>query len=348
MSITEVFLSEAVATAIILMFDAPSGMIADSFGRKRCVVVGKFLFLGSTICIACMTSPIHGYVANILWAFSVVLISGAESALVYDELKKRNALGEYQKLVKDVQSYSFLLVAFTTVITGFVAEINLRLPLILSIPGVCIATVLACYLPRDVPSKSHRAHTFESYKHHMYEAVQEVMRSSRLKVLFVWLAIFAVMGKLYFFIYNPYLELVQVPYSHIGIIFSLINIASFLTAKYAFWFKERINHVGLWIGFVIQGVTMFLQAYFVQYISGWFFISQGIARGYVNTVATPLLNEEIESQKRATVLSFHSSLMSLLQVGLFLVMAPFSGDIPLFLCILGGVTLVMSFLSRKV
>jgi len=83
-------------------------------------------------------------------------------------------------------------------------------------------------------------------------------------------------------------------------------------------------------------------------LSGWLFGVQGLTRGYINTVSEPLLNKEIESGKRATVLSFQSSLSSLLQVTGFLVTSPLSGSITTLLLVLGVTALFLGLLSRKV
>ncbi len=345
MSTEQIFLSEALATGLVLVLDAPSGILADMLGRKMCVTLGKLCFLVSTLFLAFMDSPLHGYIANVLWAVGVSLRSGADSALIYDELQKRGELPEYQTLMKKTHSYWFFLTAFTTLVTGFIAEIDLRLPLLLSLPGVAISSILILFFPKE-EKRSHE-HTLANYKRHMQEAVREVWNNKRLKSLLLWLALLGVMGKIYFFTYNPYLELVHVPYSQVGIIFSTINIFAFVASRYAFQIQEKLKCVGFGIGFYLQGVVMLTQGMFTHYLSGWLFGIQGLTRGYINTVSEPLLNKEIESEKRATILSFQSSLSSLLAVTGFLITSPLSGSITTLLLVLGVTALTLSFLSRK-
>lgn len=346
MSPEQIFLSEAFATALVLVLDAPSGMLADLIGRKNCVIFGKICFLTSTILTAFMECPLHGYLANILWAIGVSLRSGAESALIYDELQKRDALSEYQILMKKTHSYWFLLTAFTTLAAGFMAEIDLRLPLLLSLPGVILSSSLIFFFPPE-EKRSHE-HSLNNYKEHVSEAVKEVLSSKKLKSLLLWLALFGVMRKIYFFTYNPYLELVHIPYSQVGIIFSAINIFSFVASRYAFQIQKKLNCVGLWIGFLLQGVTMLVQGTFTHYFSGWLFGIQGLVRGYIDTVSDPILNKEIDSSKRATVLSFQSSLSSLFQVIGFLLTSTLSGSITTLLLSLGVLAIFLSVLSRKI
>jgi len=347
MSNEQIFLSEAFATGLILILDAPSGMLADLIGRKKCVIIGKILFLISLLFMAFMTSPIHGYIANAFWAIGVSLKSGADSALIYDELKKRNALDEYKLYCEKQNSYSFLLAALTTLSAGFIAEIDLRLPMILSIPGVLISTILVFFFPKE-ERKTHE-HSFANYKLHMLDAYKEVLNNKILQTLLLWFAILGVLGKIYFFTYNPYLEMVKIPYSEIGFIFCGINIFAYVASKYAFKIQEKLGNLGVGLIFIFQGIIMLVQASFVNKFSGLLFVLAGGVRwGYMSTISGPVLNSEIQSEKRATVLSFYSSFSSMLQVIVFVIASPLSGNIPVLLAVIGVTSLALGFISRKV
>jgi hypothetical protein len=248
--------------------------------------------------------------------------------------------------MKRVYSSSFFINAFTTLVAGFLAEVSIRLPLMLSLPGVVISCIIICFFPQE--ERVMVKHTMANYKKHLREALGEVKKNKRLQSLLIWLALLGVMSKLYFFTYNPYLEMVHVPYREVGAIFFAINIFGFIASRYA-------TEIGEWLGggggfrvwFLLQGALMLIQGLFTQYLSGFLFALQGITRGYVYTVKEPLMNKEIGSEKRATVLSFQSSLSGLLQVMMFLVVSPLSGNVTMLLLVLGVASLALSFLSRK-
>lgn len=346
MSTEQIFLSETVCMLIILLLDAPSGILADMIGRKKCVILGKVIFLIAIFFIAFMTTPLHGFIANVLWSISVVLCSGAESALIYDEFIKRNANEEYKIVIKKSNSYKFFLLSFTAFASGFLAEIDLRLPLILSIPLVVISTILIFFFPKEISIK--KEHSYLLYKQHIIEAFGEIYKKKKLRELILWLAILGVMSHLYFFTYNPYLILVTVPYRDVGIIFAVINIFAFLVARYAFVLQEKMKKVGFGFTFLFSGIIMIIQANFLHYLSGWLIALQGFQRGYFTTITEPLLNKEIESEKRATVLSCSSSFGSLLASFCFLITSSMSNNIPLLLMILGITSILFAFLSRKI
>ncbi len=345
MSGEQIFFSESLATLLIILMDAPGGIIADKIGRKTCIILGHISLLASVTLIACMNTPLHGIVANLLWAMSIALLSGAETAYIYDTLEERNALHEYEELVKKSLSYKFALAAIATLLSGFLAEISLRLPLLLSIPGIVIASFLTFLLPKE--KKIAYSHSFKEYYLHLREAALEAFHNPRLRMLLVWVALFGVTTKIYFFTYAPFLDRLHVPYSLIGIIFCFINIASFISAHFAFTLQKKLRRNGIGLMFFIQGGLQLVQAITVASWSGWLFSLQGLVRGYTSTISDPMLNKEISKEKRATILSFESSLKNVLSALIFLLIAPLNNDPVLLIGCLGIISFVFGSMTRK-
>lgn len=346
MTVAEIFFSEALAVALVFVLDAPSGVVADMIGRKKCVVIGRFCLLLSMIFFAFMEKAWHAYVANFFWAVGISLRSGAESAMIYDELRRRNALNEYPALMKRCHGFFFLLAIPSAVLTGFIAEkFGLRTPLLLSIPGVCLSMLLVYFFPKEEVFE--KVHTIKSYCEHLVEAIKETAKNKKLWIFMFWFALLSVIGKVYFFMYNPYLELVKVPYSQIGFIFAGLNLISLAATWYTFWLHEKIGRFGFGVWFSSQGVIMLAQAYFLSAWCGWLFSAQGVLRGYGSTIREPILNNLIPDEKRATMLSFDSSFSSLLQVLSFAIIAPISNNLVISLYLLGGISFFFAFFSRR-
>ena len=93
LSLTEIMLLQSAYSLSLALFEIPSGYIADSFGRKNSIVIGTILtFIGYLI-----FSFYYGFynfiMAEILLGLGGSLISGADSALIYDtllETKEKN------------------------------------------------------------------------------------------------------------------------------------------------------------------------------------------------------------------------------------------------------------------
>ena len=94
---TEIYLLESALAAGILLFEIPSGYLADKFGRRNSILVGSIL---ATIGYSIYS---FGYsfetflVANFLLGVGNSCISGADSALAYESFKSLEIEEKYLK-----------------------------------------------------------------------------------------------------------------------------------------------------------------------------------------------------------------------------------------------------------
>ena len=347
MTTSDILISEAWAILLLLSLDAPSGVLADLVGRRVCVIWGMFFRVISVCLLVFMSEKWHCYLANVFWAFAVSLRSGAESALIYDFLKRVKVENLYEKINKNFSKNYFLLAFFTSIAAGFLAKIDLRLPLLLSLPGVLISFIFAFYLPKEI-GISKEKHSLQLYIEHTKEATKEIMHDYNLLKVMFWISIISVVGKFSFFTNASYIEKVGIPYEYVGLIFAGINIFGFISSKYSLQLQKRLGKYDFSFMLFSQGATMIIQSIFMTPFSGWLFLIHGFARGYMNSLSETFLNIAIKnSNKRATILSFQSSFSGLLGALIFALMAPFSNDIKIILIIIGFLSLFLSFLAKK-
>jgi hypothetical protein len=95
------------ATGFVI--EVPSGAWADSYSRRKLLMLGAFLSaLGYTAWIVLPTYA--GFALGfVLWGISSALISGTYEAFVYDELAVRSLTSRYATLLGRARSASFIL-----------------------------------------------------------------------------------------------------------------------------------------------------------------------------------------------------------------------------------------------
>ncbi len=97
-SLWEIGLAESVLHIVSLLFEIPSGMVADLLGRKRTLVFGGFLGVAANILMAFAPNLFFICFAMGLNAISNTMFSGTNTALVYDSLKQAGHTEDYIKV----------------------------------------------------------------------------------------------------------------------------------------------------------------------------------------------------------------------------------------------------------
>ena len=98
-SYTQMFLMETVFSVCLFLLEVPTGVIADKFGRKASIFLGCILFGASFIVIGFTYSTVVFVLAQIIGSLGMSMISGADSALVYENSKLRGKTDEQATVV---------------------------------------------------------------------------------------------------------------------------------------------------------------------------------------------------------------------------------------------------------
>lgn len=86
-SLVEIGLAESCFHITMLLFEIPSGVISDVFGRKKSMILSQCMFILSALCMAFSTDFFTVCIALTLDALGFTFESGAREALAYDSLK---------------------------------------------------------------------------------------------------------------------------------------------------------------------------------------------------------------------------------------------------------------------
>ncbi len=111
-SLWEIGLAESVLHIVSLLFEIPSGMVADLLGRKRTLVFGGFLGVAANILMAFAPNLFFICFAMGLNAISNTMFSGTSTALVYDSLKQADHAEDYIKVSANESQISMAANAF--------------------------------------------------------------------------------------------------------------------------------------------------------------------------------------------------------------------------------------------
>ena len=101
LSYTWMFAIETIFSVCVFIFEIPTGIIADKFGRKISLILGSLLFGFSFLILGFFkTIPLLIF-SQIIGAVGISLISGADSSLIYENA---NSVGKSQEEISEIAS----------------------------------------------------------------------------------------------------------------------------------------------------------------------------------------------------------------------------------------------------
>ena len=318
LSNAEAFAANAFFTVGMVVFEIPTGVIADTRGRQFSYVLGAATLIVSTLLYLVMWqvhAPLLGWaVASILLGLGFTFFSGATEAWLVDALAATGFTGHLEHVFGRAQSVGGAATLVGTVAGGLIAQItNLGVPYILRAAMLGVSLLVALRFMRDIGFKPDReVRPMKAVRNVLRGSIDGGLRNPPVRWLMLAAPFTAGTGIYVFYASQPYLlELFGDPhaYSVAGLAAALFAgaqiAAGLLVARLARAFPRRtdalIGGSVLAIGLL---VLLGLQPGFVValvLLAVWSFVF-----AVVRPMRSAYLNGVIPSEQRATVLSFDS------------------------------------------
>lgn len=299
-----------------LLFEIPTGVVADLFGRKTSRILGILFYL---VYIVLLLSSSNIYIislAFIICGLSYTLESGAGEALVYDSLKEDNNEKNFMKVNgrKEVilQSASFT----ALMVSGMLFDIHFNLPFLLT-GGVFILGLIMILMMKEVEIKHEKKTIKELLKNQFIISTQIVLKNKRLFFLIIIGALMlAPITTIFFFIQNRLDEL-SFSFTLITIILALHALAAAMGGLLAQKLEKKYGEKN-----ILFFIPLFIVSCFWLLNIGQFMIIPFIIVGFFDSifyvVLTDYINKMVSSNMRATVLSFFGMAFSLVMIVIFM------------------------------
>ena len=130
--------------------EVPTGIVADSVGRKTSLVIGTALMGISTFAWALAPTLPLIMGAYICLGIGYTFLSGAEDAFFYESVQRTGRADDYTRLVGRVGATMLGALALGSVASGLLAAVDLRLPFVCS--GLSYVLIFAIVLTFKEPN----------------------------------------------------------------------------------------------------------------------------------------------------------------------------------------------------
>ncbi|HEX6258283.1 MAG TPA: MFS transporter [Candidatus Saccharimonadales bacterium] len=322
LSATEAFIANAFFTAGLVIFEIPTGVIADVKGRRASYLLGTLTLAVTTLLYLLMW---HVHAPFWAWALTSAFLglgftffSGAVEAWLVDALTATGFKGVLESVFAKGEIVRGAAMLVGSVAGGFIAQIStLGVPYIVRVVLLVATFLLALFVMRDLGfSPSGGKTPLREVKDVLVCAFRNAIRQPSVKwVMLSGFFTFGVMAYV-FYAMQPYLlELYgdQHAYGIAGIAAAIVAAAQIIggltVSAVGNVFKRRTNI--MLVGCLLSVVTLLLIGFVNNF---WVVISLFAVWSFMFAATTPVrqayLNGFIASKERATVLSFDSLLGS--------------------------------------
>jgi len=305
----DIFVLQGIYSIAIVFLEIPSGYMADVLGRKNTLLVGSILgFLGYLV--YCFSFGFWGFLlAEIILGLGTSLISGADSALLYDSLQAQKKEKDYLKLEGRVISIGNFAEAIAGVAGGFLATYSLRTPYYFQTAVAFLAIPAALTLVEPIRQNVKEKLNFKDIlKIFQYSLVEN--KKLRMNIIFSAVIGSSTLSMAWFV--QPYFKEVAVPVAAFGILWTLLNLSVGITSLFAYKIEKKLGQLKtvLLIAIFISGSYLAVGAVQAYWAIGFLFIFY-LVRGVATPVLKDYINKMTSSDVRATVLSVRNFIIRL-------------------------------------
>lgn len=315
MSLLQIGLLESIFHATGIIFEIPSGMLADRFSYKANLYISRLTSILSSILMLTGQGNFWIYaLAMIINALSYNFDSGTSSALLYDSAVEADLKDCYLKLSSLISGVSEAAISLGTVLAGLFVHGYLYVTYYIMI-AVSIVVLILIWLIKepDIKRQTDKVVTMKK----IILTVKEEMKSS--PSLFAWMMIFQFVGTMmcmFYFYYQKQLpDLAGWQISTVMLIGSVLNIL-------AVSISSKIGKT--WHSFRIFPVVVSLTggAYILSFLETPFmYILVYLATNALYAMYQPIfyndLQQYLPNSVRATMLSVTSMMFSLSMIIIF-------------------------------
>lgn len=310
----DVMVLSAIYAGVVILVEIPTGALADRIGRRFSMMAGALAMTAS-----CLTAYFaHSFsvflVAEMLAAVSMSLCSGADSAYLFDLLSKNGRGDEYPRREGVASAWHQAGNAVAFAAGGFLAEIDLGLPYLVT-AGVSLAAFFVALGMRDehLPTLEQAERRpigaeLRVYLRLMRRSLRDVRKNRRLAWIIFYSAVVFALLRATIYLYQPYLDSRGFVFWQTGLVFAGIYMIGTLAAYRADALRRWLGENALvWILLGSLAVSFVLLNEFSGEWALCMLMVQGTTMGLYSPLVKPILNREIsDSGRRATVLSIES------------------------------------------
>ena len=307
---------------VILLF--PATILIDKIGKRKSLIAGNIFISLSTFTYIMSIDFKMIMLGQFFFAVGFIIKGICETNMLYDSIEKSEKRGDiFTKIDGKASSLYYYIDGFSSIVSGFLFAINGYLPMIFCFITNIISVILS-FKFEEIDNISDTKPKIKMRKEikDLRISLKNIMKSSRLKNLLMFGAIFSGLLSVLTTLRSSILSDINIPAQYFGMIFAVFGIVSGVSAKNQYKIHKKYRNktltvlsipvviscivLGLWCSFnsnYTLTIIIMMLAFFIQFIS----------KGAFYTLIKQYLNNFTNTDLRAKISSLYNMLESLLR-----------------------------------
>ena len=299
----DIFLLQAIFAVSVVMFEVPTGYIADKLGRKKTLLLCCLIVSFGWIFYSRSTSFFEFTFSEVVLGIGFSLLSGTDSSLIYESLYELKEEESFSKIEGRQFGFHLWTGAIASLIGGILANFIKINFLILASGIITLFAFFTCFLLTEPHRKPyfHPRGTLYGF----YKIVRFVFLKSKIvKFVAPLMAACSLSTMLGVWLYQSLWQEMSIPIWLFGVLWAAILIPAGIASHYA---DKLENIFGKKLIIYLMPLPAIIGYLLIAFIPGYsaligiYLVS--ILRGLTNPILTKHIHKETYSDKRATVLS---------------------------------------------
>ena len=302
LTLGQVTLVEVPHLLAVVVLQIPAAAIADRWGRRTSLALGALLSAAGVTLFGLADTYLLILFSYLVWGAAFALMSGADSAFLYDSLKALGREDDYQRIYGGAWAVlSAASLAGTLIGAPVAAATSLPFPIVLS-GGIAALGVLAALTftePRRFSDEPQLP-----YREVMKESVRLALHQPTVRYAILFFGVLTIGGIAPIFFFQPFLVRHGIELSQVGFWQTPTRVMGVVGALVAY---RVVSHMGERRTFILLPLAM-VGSYAL--LAGWdsvyaqvTFPVMNLAAVMARPVVTDYLNRRVPTGQRATVLS---------------------------------------------
>lgn len=309
-SFNDIGIYEAVTSIAIVLFDLPTGSLADFIGRKWTVFIANLFMLSFALLLGFSNGGMAIFViAGILSGLEFSFKSGAKTALLYDTLKEMKREKEFLKISGKINAFSTISAITGMIIGSYLFTLHPRLPILLW----AVFIGFSCFFMAIVHEPKHyeRKYSLKNTWLDMKRSVKFIFRKKQL----LWVTLFFLLAGIFMECYwdvfsQAHLTASGLNPALLGIVFAVFAgfnaFGSYYAHRIEKFLGEKKSMYTIIIAEAILFILMAIISLPIALIVCLVFLTTN--REFAGLVEDHYSNRHIPSKNRASILSAASFL----------------------------------------